>query len=400
MNECKWKSLLFLWALLPVWMTPTGAAEDLWFFEGVVEQVDAALVPDLQSGWVLAGSFYLDAMAMQEVDVNAPAGAGRLLSGITAAELAIELYYQTQFYTEQNDGYAGVDYFSGRSGEADDRLHWFIPMAGELGETGFRAGWLHMGLAAEAGGLIRRLPVQFPPQGLAWQSGWFRLQLIHDELEPVWVQGRMEVFAPEAALPVEALTQPDWAARADELARRLRQQDEMVRELSTSLQAAQLRIDNLRELTTALITERQLLEDENVRLLQRWETVDADGRVLLDGLKAERALLEEELQQLERVNTELLEELLAEQTERAQLQRDLARLQAKQEAPAPELPQRQSHVPVEHPLLGTSATMTIVERHVPDAQPVIVPRTIETDRPSQNDAETRRPNMRRPPKFR
>jgi hypothetical protein len=320
------KRLLVL-ALLPA--APLGGLSagegKAWIFEGQITSADPVLAPDLQSGWVLAGSFFFSPMELEEEPVQQQGRSGRLAGGIHDAELTVDLYYQLHFEAFQADGLAGLDY-QDDDPDADGRdlFGWFIPMRGRLKDSDWSSRWLQVWLSDPQGRMIRSLPPRFSPHGIEWKSAWFRITFQNGEGESAFVDGYIEVFAPEDQLP-SVDGEDRWQGVAIELSELLKQRDLAIGGLRDELSSARDRMNGLQQMVDLMVTERAHLKEENTRLAEQARLADPAVIEKLAGLTAEKVLLEQEISSL-RQDSESLETQLAE----SQLDREQLRLRIEQ----------------------------------------------------------------------
>jgi hypothetical protein len=115
---------------------------DLWIFEGLITESDPILAPELQSGWVLAGSFLLSQVDMEEEPLAEDNPGGRLTGGISKAEISVDLYHQLHFEAAQIQGPAGFDY-QNNDPERDGRdlLGWCSSRSPNGLRVGCKSGW-------------------------------------------------------------------------------------------------------------------------------------------------------------------------------------------------------------------------------------------------------------------
>lgn len=321
-------SMLAATAILAGGFLASAQESSRWIFEGQLTRVDPVLAPDLQSGWVLAGSFLFAPMEMEEEPVGGPVRSGRLAGGISEAELTVDLYYQLHFEAYQAAGLAGVDYRDDDP-EQDGRdiFGWFIPVNGELGDTGWSARWLQLWLADPEGRMIRGLPPRFSPHGFDWQAGWFRLTFVNESGETALAEGHLEVFAPAGDLSDEE-EEKRWRGVAAELSALLEERDASILKLREELARAHERLSGLQQLVDLMVSERAHLKEENIQLRDQAALADPAVAEAMAGLTAEKALLLEQVEDL-RVQSRRLESLLSESEKDRRILRE--RLQEFQE---------------------------------------------------------------------
>lgn len=295
-------------------------------FEGLITESDPVLAPDLQSGWVLAGSFLLNPLEMEEQFSDRDTRSGRITGGVTQGELTVDLYYQVLFEAEQQPGLAGFDYQDNNlEQDGRDLYGWFLPMTGKLGQTGWTSAWLQIWLMDPEGKMISHLPVKISPYGIEWKSGWFRLTFNNEQGESVHADGRIEVFSPESKL--DDSNSSKWYSVASELSRQLMERDTTIGLLQNELTEVKLRLDGLRKMVDLLVDERASLQEDNKLLRERAEAADPEMIHKLAELTAEKSLLETRINDLSGENDSLLLKLDDSERERIDLLRKLADLE-------------------------------------------------------------------------
>ena len=355
----------FLTALLACACLPLPAEDStVWIFEGLITEADPALAPDLQSGWVLAGSFTYTPIEMTGQAVEAEVGAGRLAGGVTDTELTIDLYYQVHFSAEQVTGLAGCDY-QDNDPEKDGRdlLGWFFPVHGQLKDTAWNSTWLQVWLADSSGKMIRRVPPTIPPLGLEWERGWFRLTLQNEEGQKVYVDGRMEYFGPEGGADGDPAG--EWKQVADNLGKILIERDATISRMQVELEESRQRVAGLRQMVDLLVQERTHLQEENALLQEQAKASDPEVEAAMTELTIQQTLLEAQIEELSTRNSSLAESLAESEKERRQLMLQIqeqeslrkAETLAHQEPPARDVP-----VYIEGKPAGTAS---IIEKPVP-----------------------------------
>ncbi len=372
----------FLTVLLAVVCLPAAGQEStVWIFEGLITEADPALAPDLQSGWVLAGSFNYTPLEMTEQPVESEPGAGRLAGGVTDAELTVDLYYQVHFSAEQVDGLAGCDY---RDNDPDkdgrDLLGWFFPVRGQLKDSEWNSTWLQVWLADSSGNMIRRVPPAIPPFGLEWDHGWFRLTLRNAEGQTVYVDGRMEYFGPEGDGDEDLAGQ--WKDVADHLGKILAERDDTISRMQGELDEYRSWIDGLRRMVDLLVQERSHLQEENSLLQEQAKAADPEVEAAMNELNVQKSLLEGEIDDLSGKNRALAESLADSESERRQLRLQLQELEAIREAEIRARstpPERKVPVYIEG---GRAGTATLIEQPVvrEKSEPPPVPTVRSTTR--------------------
>ncbi len=265
------QSILTLLALCVWGGAVFGQGSERWVFEGSITATDTALEPELQSGWVLSGSFLLNTIQMQEQISEGDERSGRFVGGISEGELTVDQYYNVQFEANQELGLAGFD-FQDNNFEEDGRdlLGWFFPLNGKLADTEWISAWLQIWLMDPDGNMINHLPVKISPYGMDWKSGWFRLTFKDESGESVHADGRIENFSPESRVNEDVNTQ--WYSVATDLSRQLVDRDSTINLLEKELSDVQERMDGLRRMVDLLVEERSNLEEENELLRERAET--------------------------------------------------------------------------------------------------------------------------------
>ena len=338
-----------------------------WIFEGVISVADPALAPDLQSGWVLAGSFLFSSLEMEPESAAAGERAGRLAGGIAEGELTIDLYYQLHFEAYQVPGLAGFD-FHDDDPEADGRdlYSWFIPMQGSLKETDWESRWLQIWLADPEGDMIRTVPPRVSPYGIEWKTGWFRLGFENAKGETAYVDGRLEIFSPEAALSAEDEAE-QWRGVALELSELLRQRDAALAGMRSDLAQARDRMAGLQRMMDLLVEERSHLQEENARLQEQASLADPSIREKIADLTAQKSLLEQSLQELQTENQDLSAVLEESEADRRRIERQLASLQEAVEAREQPRTERRDERP--HAAVQTVVPPTVILEPPEPAEP-------------------------------
>jgi hypothetical protein len=155
--------VLLLVGVGAIFLNPVSGEPARWIYEGLITQADPALAPDLQSGWVLAGSFLFDPLELEEAIPMSEVRSGRLEGGVSEGELTVDLYYQIRFEATQATDYAGFDYHENdRDHDGRDLIGWFLPMSGKLKESGWRSTWLQVWLSDPEGKMLRSAPPAVP----------------------------------------------------------------------------------------------------------------------------------------------------------------------------------------------------------------------------------------------
>ena len=335
--NCSLKAL-FLAQALVLTSVCCHAETAVWVFEGLLSRVDPVLAPDLKSGWVLSGSFELEPLELQEEFLAEDSRSGRLSGGISGAELTIDLYYSVLFEAGQSEGMAGFDFNDDDpEKEKRDLLGWFIPMRGDLGESGWELQWLQVWLNDPSGNMLRTVPPPVPPYGFAWQSGWFRLSFVHEAGQAAYAEGHLSVFSPENVLE-ELSGEERLAGMVAELSSQLQQRDTRIAILESQLAESTERLSSVRRMVDLLYDERSQLLDENNRLSEQAEMANPETQAKMAELLSEKALLEESLSGLDDRNRALAESLADSERERRLLVRQLRELEKKEEAADEEQP--------------------------------------------------------------
>lgn len=347
-----------------------------WLFEGLITEADPALAPDLQSGWVLAGSFLFNRLELQEEPVPPEARGGRLAGGISQAELTIDLYYQLHFEARQVAGLAGFDYqdndpdFDGR-----DLLGWFFPVQGDLKESGWSSTWLQVWLADPAGEMIRGVPPRISPYGIPFKSAWFRLTFEDAAGKTAHADGRMDIFAPQAE--VDSMDEEtSWKGVAIELSDELMRKDSVIEELRQDLAASIARMEGLRNMVDLLVQERESLRQENRLLQEEAAKADPEVQAKLVDLEVEKSLLESRIEELSGQKQALADSLAASEVERRELSRRIEELEAMDAAP-PAGRSARGVVTRENQPVGT---ITIVEEPMVVEKPVVIEKPVVVER--------------------
>jgi len=320
------QKLLVTAAIACAGLLVAGQESESWIFEGLITDADPSLAPDLQSGWVLAGSFQFTPLEMEEEPVEAGLRAGRLAGGIANAELTIDLYYQLHFEAQQVPGLVGIDYQDNDpEREGRDLLGWFFPMQGQLKESGWSSRWLQVWLADPEGKMIRAVPPTISPYGVEWKHGWFRLTFARENGETAHVDGRIDFFGPESSLETDETG--GWKDAATRLSGILMERDSTISNLRAELSQTQARLDGLRQMVDLLVQERSHLQNENALLQEKAKQVDPEIEATLAELTSEKSLLEEQINTLSGRNNALAESLAASEQDRLLLMDRLAELE-------------------------------------------------------------------------
>lgn len=380
------------------------AEGERWVLEGLLNEVDPRLAPDLVSGWVLSGSFVLDVEALSVAHTGAEAAQRRVAGGITSGELTVDLYHQVAFEALQRPGLAGLDLSDNEpANEGRDLLAWFIPLEGALGETDWQLHWFQVWLSDPEGRMLSGEGVQQLSGRLAWEAAWFRLTFLDPSGDPAYADGPLTLFAPEITLS-ETETLNTWRKAVAGLAGTLKERDARIAALETDLAEAETRVQGLRSMVDLLVEERRHLQAEQSRLRAALEDAKPElAQRRLEEARIELALLEEELQSAQARNESMARERTLLAHERDEL---LERLEA---SPMPE--EQLQHRPAATEssgrvnLPGTEATGAfqvfeapmIIERPMP----VAVPPSPVVVQPQAGERESERASRRLGPrKFR
>lgn len=342
-----------------------------WLFEGLVTEADPVLAPDLQSGWVLAGSFFFNRLELQEEPVPSGASGGRLAGGIGQTELTIDLYHQLHFEARQVPGLAGFDYQNDDPDhDGRDMLGWFFPVQGELKDSGWTSSWLQIWLADPEGGMIRSVPPRISPYGITYKSAWFRLTFENAAGERAYADGRIDLFAPYAE--VDSMDEEaSWRGVAIELSDELMRKDSVIEELRQDLAASIARLEGLRSMVDLLVEERESLRQENKILQEEAEKADPEVQEKLMELEVEKSLLQSRIDELSGQNQALAESLASSEVERLQLMQEMEDMENLRLKAAPDSSTVKSATVVneENQPVGT---MTIVESPMVIEKPLVV----------------------------
>ncbi len=303
-----------------------------WVFEGLITECDPGLAPNLQSGWVLAGSFLFEPIGMEEESAEPELRSGRLTGGISAAEMTVDLYYQVLFEATQGDGLAGLDYQDDKPDEGGrDLLGWFFPLEGGLKDSGWTSTWLQVWLTDPEGKMIPHLPLQVSPYGIDWKASWFRITFENKKGETVYADGRLDLFTPVSQ--VEDSGGDQWYKATSELSRLLIERDATIDGLQKELNEVSLRLNGLRRMVDLLVDERSSLGEEIILLREQAKLADPQVGVRLVEMTAQQSLMEAELATLSGENATLQQSLAESLKEKERLQ---ARLDELEQAPEPE----------------------------------------------------------------
>ncbi len=329
------QSILTLLTLCVWGGTVFGQGSERWVFEGLITETDTALTQELQSGWILSGSFLLNTIQMQEQISEGDERSGRFVGGISEGELTVDQYYNVLFEATQESGLAGFD-FQNNNLEEDGRdlLGWFFPLKGKLADTEWISAWLQIWLMDPDGNMINHLPVKISPYGMDWKSGWFRLTFKNESGESAHVDGRIENFSPESSVNEEENTQ--WYSVATDLSRQLFERDLTINLLEKELSDVQERMDGLRRMVDLLVEERSNLEEENEILREQAENADPAVIDKLASLTTDKFLLENQLEDLSGENESLQGKLNQSERDRVELLRKLQELESKLQKEEPE----------------------------------------------------------------
>ena len=379
--------VLFLGLITAASLELSGQEAERWLFEGLITEADPALAPDLQSGWVLAGSFLLDRFGLEEEPLRANAPGGRLAGGIGGTELTVDLYYQLHFEASQVPGLAGFDYQNNDpENDGRDMMGWFFPVVGELKDSGWSSQWLQIWLVDPEGKLIRSVPPQISPYGLSFQSAWFRLTFSRDNGETAFADGRIDLFAPEdeAGDPDE---EANWRGVAIELSDALMQKDSVIEELRRDLASSIARMGGLRNMVDLLVQERESLREENRILQEEAARADPKGQAKIVDLEVEESLRGTRIEELSEKNKALAESLASSEVERRQLLERLDVLETSGPSPVPGSGETESDGTIRSRDEKPIGTITII------GNPMVVDKPVEVkQRPVMPNPPERRPS--------
>lgn len=319
---------LLLMALTGVGLAVSVHAEPVrWVFEGLITQAAPELAPDLQSGWVLSGSFLFDPLELEEAIPMNEVRSGRLEGGISEGELTADLYYRIHFEASQVSGYAGFDYQKNDPDQdGRDLIGWFLPMAGQLKESGWRSTWLQVWLSDPEGRMLPTAPPAVPPGGFQWEAAWFRLSFINDNGQEAAAEGRMEIFSPESAVERRD-PESELSAIISDLGNRLVERDATIAELRADLASQRDRLSGLRSMVDLLVDERAALRSEVGRLEEQVQLVDPTVQEELAEKTAEKALLEQQIAEMNEANVALEARLGKSEARRRELMDRIADLE-------------------------------------------------------------------------
>lgn len=304
-----------------------GQAEEVWIFEGLITESDTGLAPDLQSGWVLSGSFMFNSLEIKPQFASEDGHSGRMTGGVTGGEMTIDLYHQVLFEAFQGPGLAGFDFQDNAIEEnGRDLLGWFFPLVGDLGETGWKSTWLQIWLMDPRGDMISHVPVKVSPYGIDWQSGWFRITFVNDAGDSAHADGRVELFCPQSGAADE--DSAPWYKIASDLSQILQQRDKSIRLLETELSDVKSRMEGLRRMVDLLVEERTNLQHDNALLQEKAAIADPEAVQKLAELTVEKSLLESRIVDLSSENESLQAELDQSHKERNDLQQRLRELES------------------------------------------------------------------------
>lgn len=391
------RGLILLLALLLVLFQASVEAESsdaaTWVYEGRLDHVDGALVPELKSGWVLSGSFLYDAARMRPDMDAAAAGRTRYAGGIEGAEATVDLYYQLKTSALQGDGPAGYDWMADEA-DASSQIHFFIPLKGALEGTDWTLRWLQLvlrGAWGEASPTVLK-------SGFTWDSGYFRLIYGDSDGASAEAWGALTLFgrSGEAELKESAT----WEAALTDLARSLESRDATIISLEEALAQTRSKVAALQAMLDLMAGQRLELEAENERLEERLQAWPEEERSRQAGEAAERALLTEALANAETRNVALVAQVEAMTTHAASLQLRLDALAAEAPAiPQPALVEQDAEGPAEEARsegMRSEASAVLVR-----TPPTASPPAVSAKGPLAEAAATERPERRLgPSKFR
>jgi hypothetical protein len=307
----------------------SGEAGVPWMFEGLLETVGNELVPRLQTGWVLSGTFLIEPEKMEALRLDGDGTYNRQEGGLSGLELTVDLYYQAEFSAVQSEGPSGYDWQPHNDeSEASEGMGWYFPIRGSLAATAWEARWIQFWLFDSSAELFHELPLESAETALSWESGWFRIAFAGGNgADWQWVEGPITVFAPladvESRDPVAEL---EGIVR--HLGTQLRERDGLLRELERSLESAHGRIAAMETMVDALIRERTHLREEVEQLQAERMTAPAPGDDPLPALEAELVLARQRQAALEERATELADALATAGIERQKLEAELEAAQA------------------------------------------------------------------------
>lgn len=300
-----------------------------WVFEGRLDHVDGALIPRLKSGWVLSGSFGLDAAAMRPDADAAALGQIRFAGGIEAAEATVDLYYQVKAAAVQGDGLVGFEWLPSEDA-ALGQISFFLPLRGDLEGTSWTFQWLQLMLR---GDWTEGTPALLST-GLEWESGFFRFVFVDAGGATAEAWGSLTLFGPagEAALKESA----QWEAALADLGGVLVARDARIESLEEALSQARSKVGALQGMLDLMARQRMELEAENQRLEGLLRAQPEVERLRQAGELAERALLAEALAAAESRSSALEAEVEAMTAHAATLRLELDALAPKvADGPAP-----------------------------------------------------------------
>lgn len=300
-------------------ISTTAYAQDAsqrWIFEGTISNVDPALTPDLQNGWILSGSFSLNRLELEPEPGFEGEGKGRLASGVKRAEISIDLYHKVYFEAMQAEGLAGYDYHNDDpESEGRDLMAWFFPVQGQVQSGKWTSRWLQVWLIDPSGKMLGEVPPVIGLTGLEWKSAWFRLTFEDEQGNAVYVDGGMEMFCPES----DELDETQWRGIAAELSEELLKRDGTILSLREELAAAKDRNDSLRKMVDLLVQERTHLQEEITLLKEQASAGDPEVQQRIDELMADKSLLTLEIDELNERNAALAESLARSEQSRMEL---------------------------------------------------------------------------------
>lgn len=331
----KARTLLFL-ALFPLPLPAQNEADTLpprHVFEGVVEFSDPALAPQVRSGEVFSGSFFLDPYGIAEPQ-PVPGRPEERYEGVLAS---LEFTFDVNFIIRYEGGAReGPNWALVLNNDPDhdgrDFIGLLFAITGQpAGRQEWTPSWLELWFFDPSGDMLR--DQRLPRENFSFQRGWFRMTFTHPEhdLDAI-AEGTIDMFGLETEPPnlAQEVNLLEEAVRT--LDGQLKKQAVEIERLNAELEAAGERVKRLTQTIDTLIGERAVLQEELSNVQKQAARADPGIVSKMAELQAEKAMIELEREQLKGKNTELAEALARSELERQQIRQDLIRFQEQAEA--------------------------------------------------------------------
>lgn len=303
-------------------------AEVPYVFEGRMERVDAELVNDLRSGWVLAGSF-LESPAAEDRTVEGSQENGRLSGGISGIELTVDHYRILRFEAFGGNFSSGIAYQNeAGNGRGQDFVGLDLALDGTAigdGDRPYRASWLQIWLYDNRGRMLEGMPTSLERVSRQWEYGWFRLLFSREgESDFVFAEGSLTVFR---EWDEEATSEPvDWEGLVHKMAGELLERDATIAEQAETMSRLRSRITGLTHMVDRLLEEREWLEEELKRVQAIARPEESSLIEDVASLQAATVLQAEEIENLNKQRDKLEERLGASEAMRREAVRELESL--------------------------------------------------------------------------